>query len=209
VTPAHHIALKDWVDETVVIVASGPSTQHVDLTLLEGHRIVVVAHGYRAVPYASVLVVGGQAFYASNKLSDFRGDLVIAAQECASWSWLRQSDERLVYMRRAGALGLTDDPGALCGSESSVMLAINYVVHRGVKQIVLLGCDGKPGQDGQRRIGNTGRDTANALARYQAQERAMSSQIAPLAALGISIVNASPDTALTVYPKQSLKEALA
>lgn len=204
--PAKHIAPRDWLGETAVIVASGPSTELLDLTRINGHRVVAVAHGYRAVPRADVLVVGGRAFYARNNLTRFLGGLIIAAQSYPSWAWLTLDDRRIVYMDRAGPLGLADDPGALCGSESSVMLAINYAVHRGVSRIVLLGCDGKPGRGNRRRVGISEIDTDDAIDRYRKQEAAMASQIAPLAERGIEIVNATPGTALTIYPRVNFSE---
>ena len=198
----HHIAPRDWVGQTAVIVASGPSTESVNLNCVFKHRVVAVAHGYRAVPDAEVLVVGGQAFYQHNDLSDFRGGLIVAAQALTR----KPNDSRLVWMRRAGPHGLTDDRGSLCGSESSVMLAINYVVHRGVSRIVLLGCDGRPAPDGKRRFGAAGRDSSNALERYRVQERAMATQLEPLRERGISIVNCSPRTALTIYPTAKIED---
>ena len=88
------------------------------------------------------------------------------------------------------------------------MLAINYAVHRGVARIVLLGCDGKPNAGGQRRAGRPESDTRDAAARYQTQERAMATQIEPLAAAGVTIVNCSPGTALGCYPVGDLRAEL-
>jgi hypothetical protein len=200
-----HTAPRDWIGETCILVASGPSTERVDLSLIRGLRTIAVAHGYRAVPHADVLVVGGVAFYRNNDLRDFHGGLIVAAQEGGK---IDATDPRLVRMIRGGPLGLSDDPRELCGSESSVMLAVNYAVHRGIRRIVLLGCDGRPSDDGRRRVGVRERDTRNARDRYQQQEAAMASQLEPLAELGIRIVNASPGTAMTIYPTATMEDAL-
>lgn len=193
----HHVCPRDWAGDTVFIVASGPSSELVDIKKLRGKRVIAVAHGYRVVPWAQVLVVGGKAFYKSNDLSNFHGQLIVAAQEM---SLFYHRDPRLKYMHREGPYGLSSDPGSLCGSESSVMLAINYAVHRGAAQIVLLGCDGKPGADGRRRAASSRQDSRGAIERYQAQERAMETQIGPLSSLGVKIYNCSPGTALKIYP---------
>lgn len=197
----HHFAPRDWVGETAVLVGSGPSTAHVDLSLLAGKRVIAVSHGYLAVKQADLLIAGGRSFYKKNKLDDFKGRLIVIPQHPSSnYSWVSGLDERYAYMIRAGTHGLCNDPGGLCGSESSVMLAINYAVHRGVSRILLLGCDGKPGNRNQRRFGVTMADTPDALDRYRVQERAMKSQVPLLAKLGIEIWNCSPGTALTIYP---------
>jgi len=200
----------DWQGQTAVIVASGPSTELIDRELLRGQKIVAVAHGYRALQgiHAQALVIGGRAFYTYNVLESINVDQIIAAQFYSSWAWLTQRDERLVYMHRAQRHGLTADRTALAGSESSVMLAINYVVHRGVRKIVLLGCDGQPSSDGRRRVQTDQQDTRNARDRYDIQEKAMATQIEPLRKLGVDIVNCSPQTALTIYPKAKLEDVL-
>jgi hypothetical protein len=200
----------DWRDETVVVVASGPSTELIDKRLLRGRKIVAVAHGYRALQgiHADALVIGGRAFYTYNLLADIDVDVIIAAQDYPSWEWLEQRDERIFYMNRAEKHGLTEDRTALAGSESSVMLAINYVVHRGVRRIVLLGCDGQPSSDGRRRVQTDQQDTRNARDRYDVQEKAMATQIEPLEKLGVEIINCSPRTALTIYPKAKLEDLL-
>lgn len=201
-----HIAPRDWVGETAVIVASGPSTDTVDLSPIWRHRVIAVAHGYRAVPHAEVLIVGGVAFYRQNDLSQFRGSLIVASGPGVHR--LRPWDPRMVMMLRDRPLGVSGDPGALSGSESSVMLAINYAVHRGVSRIVLLGCDGQPSPAGMRRVGQVERDTRNARDRYRAQEEAMRTQLLPLAMLGVEIVNCSPGSALTIYRRDRLDAVL-
>lgn len=200
----------DWRGETAVLVASGPSTELVDMRLLHGQRLIAIAHGYRALKGLQVhaLIVGGKDFYRFNTLEDIDVDLIVAAQGYPSWAWLDQRDERLVYMNRAGEHGLTADRTALAGSQSTVMLGINYAVHRGVRKIVLLGCDGQPAPDGRRRVENSEPDTVNARARYSVQERAMSTQLEPLKRLGVEIINCSPRTALTIYPRADLEDAL-
>lgn len=207
--PPHHIAPRDWAGETAILIASGPSSELLDLSVLKGRRVIAVSHGLGMVPWAPVLIAGGRVFWRQHDIArEFRGELAIITEDYAPWGWLLRHDSRLVWMHRAGPEGLTDDPGALAGSESSVMLAINYAVHRGVSRIILLGCDGCPGADGRRRAGLPIADTKNARARYQAQEAAMATQIEPLAERGVEIVNCSPGTALTIYPTGELDEWL-
>jgi hypothetical protein len=187
-------------------VASGPSTDLVDLRLINGLRCIAVSHGCRAVPDADLLLFGGHSFVRNGAWRPFNGSLIVQGNPPMAGMAL---DGRMVHMRRAGAFGLTEDPTKLAGSESSVMLAINYAVHRGVSRIILLGCDGKPGPSGERRIGSPETDTRDALRRYVDQERAMRSQIKPLADLGVSIVNCSPESALGCYPRADLEDAIA
>lgn len=201
-----HRCPRDWVGETAVIVASGPSSKHVDMRLIKGLRGIAVSHGCRVAPNADLLLFGGHSFARNRAYEPYRGSLIVIGNPLMAGI---HPDKRMVYMKRAGAAGLTDDPTSLAGSESSVMLAINYAVHRGVSRIILLGCDGQPGPNGERRVGSSDADTRDARSRYLDQERAMKSQIGPLAERGISIVNCSPGTALGIYPKADLVDALA
>lgn len=171
--------------------------------------MIAVSHGVFIVPWAPTLIAGGRVFWRHYDLREiFNGTLAVLTDAYEPWTWLPRVDSRMVYMRRGDRHGLSADSTVLAGSESSVMLAINYAVHRGCKRIVLLGCDGKPGAGGKRRAGRKEADTRDAAARYRTQEAAMATQIAPLAALGVTIVNCSPGTALGCYPAGSLDKWL-
>jgi hypothetical protein len=189
--------------ETAVIVASGPSTERVDLDAIRGLKTIAIAHGYRAAPDADVLIIGGMAFYAKNDLREFRGPLVVATARIFNFGRLPR-DPRLVCMPRDGGLGLSESRTHLRGSESSVMFGIDYAVKRGARRIILLGCDGKPGADGRRHVNAKDCEGPAAAQRYRAQERCMETQIEPLRGLGVEIWNCSPGTALTIYPKAEL-----
>ena len=196
-----HIPPADWKGDTVAIVASGPSVATLRASDLAGKRVLAVAHGYKAVPNAPVLIVSGRSFFMINDLrADYQGELIVHTKDHGDWSWLPYTDSRMVYMERAEAVGLTSRREALAGSLSSVMLAINYAVHRGVKAIDLYGCDGQPGPDGQRRVGSAKKDSRNAFARYDQQEIVMATQVKPLWERGIRIINRSPGTRLVCYP---------
>ena len=189
-----------------MIVASGPSTASVDLSLIAGLRCIAVSHGCRAVRDADALLFGGQSFAQNRAWVPYRGPLIVMGNRPFPAT---SGERRMVYMPRAGAFGLSVDPATLCGAESSVTLAINYAVHRGASRLILLGCDGKPGPNGERRIGGRDLDTRDALRRYADQERVMRSQIEPLAVRGVGIVNCSPGTALACYPRADLRDAIA
>ena len=203
-----HICERDWEGETAVLVASGPSAASLDPAAIKGCKRIAVMHGYRALPWADVLIASGRLFFKNNDVRSYPCDHIVITRREPNWNWLPYRDPRMVYMERGAPTGLSEDPAVLAGSETSVMLAINYVVLRGVKKVVLLGCDGAPGPNGQRRVGRPERDTHDARARYQRQERMMATQIPHLKRLGVEIVNASPGTHLSVYPRAELAAVL-
>lgn len=204
-----HEAPRDWPGATAVIIASGPSTEQVDLALIRGLPTIAVSNGFRAKPDADVFIAGGQVFWKLNDLSQIASPLLILTKNYAPWTGIPIDDGRLVYMDRAGPDGLTDIRTALCGAESSVTLAINYAVHRGAARIILLGCDGQPSLDGRRRVNSNQAEDLGWEWRYAKHEAAMATQIEPLAERGVGIVNCSPGSVLGCYRRADLADAIA
>ena len=204
-----HEAPRDWPGATVVIIASGPSTEGVGLGLIDGLPTIAVSNGYRAKPDADVFIAGGQSFWRQADIREIKSPLLILTKCYAPWGWLARQDPRLVYMKRGAAEGLSDAPDTLSGAESSATLAINYAVHKGAARIILLGCDGQPSPDGRRRVNSNQAEDPHWQRRYAAHEAAMATQIKPLADRGVGIVNCSPGSALGCYRLADLEDALA
>lgn len=103
---------------------------------------------------------------------------------------------------------ITEVPGHVGAGGNSGFQALNLAVQFGARTIILVGFDmhigagvhwhGKhpPG------LNNPGPAT---VARWRAK---LDAQAARVAALGVTVLNASPGSALTAYPKMTLEEAL-
>lgn len=106
------------------------------------------------------------------------------------------------------ALTLSASPSSLPLRRTSFVPAINLAAIRGAARIVLLGADGKFGPKGKR----------NHYSKYPFQHRPgcweihrqeLASFVAPLAALGIDVVNASPGSAWKdLWPIVALEDCL-
>lgn len=105
--------------------------------------------------------------------------------------------------------GLSDDPSKVCWNNNSGCAAINVAAHLGVKCIILLGFDMKldpnkvshwHGSHGQKPKGYSPPFDRHLLSFPAIAEDAKNR--------GIEILNASPDSAITVFPRISVKEAL-
>ena len=84
--------------------------------------------------------------------------------------------------------------------------AISLAAHWGAKRIILLGYDCKFAADGKRHWHGDhpkGLGNCNSLPRFAAQFLEISKHVA-----GVQIVNATRDTALTIWPRVPLEEAL-
>jgi hypothetical protein len=79
-------------------------------------------------------------------------------------------------------------------------------VHLGARRIVLLGYDMKPVNGQDHWFGP--QPYVHAPIPYAAFHECFATIVEPLAALGVEVVNASPGSVLTVFPRMSLAQAL-
>lgn len=121
---------------------------------------------------------------------------------------LQLSIPDLRCLRDYGYLGLSDHDDGICHGHNSGYQAINLAVMLGARRILLLGFDMKAAADGRmhwhpehpvRTPGNV--FTQSMLPAYK-------TIVGPLEERGIEVINCSPDSALHVFKKMPLEEAL-
>jgi hypothetical protein len=196
----------DWRGATCIIVGSGPSAA--DAPLAPGsHRCIAINNSWRLVPWADALYATDYAWWEREAGVPEFGGLKIS-QDC------RLKDRpawgiRTVTVWTSQDQLLITTPGEIGWGGNSGFAAINLAVQFGAKRIVLVGFDmridrgmhwhGKHGPG----LNNPSQDSVR---RWR---RVIDEQAPILAALGVEMVNASPISALTAYPKMDLREALA
>ena len=193
--------------ETVVCVASGPSLTPDDVTYCRGRaRVLVVKDAIRLAPWADVLFGSGADaghWWKRNgpSLTGFAGARYTLDPAAAEWA---------TVLRHNGPTGLSTDPTTLRTGKNSGYAAINLAALLGAAKIVLLGYDLTPAPDGKDRwFGAHPWQTMPWSVLGQIVAPIYATLVQPLADLGIEIVNASRQTALTCFPRQSITEALA
>lgn len=142
--PAH------WPGATVYIVGGGPSVADVDLTLLEGKRVIAINNAFRLLPNADILFFADTRWwrwYGSEVPHDFKGHIISVCKMADHYR-----DPRVLRMNRdyrydtrdpkrnPDPVYLSEEPNTLSGPDSGYM-AINLAYHYGVKRIVLIGYD--------------------------------------------------------------------
>lgn len=196
-----HRAPRDWVGETVAIVASGPSVREVDFRSIEGLKTLAVKDGFLLVPNAEALLIGDHRYAARNPdLSAYKGPLIIYTDPRPLPAGLR--DPRVAYMPKEAGGGLSSNPGALRGTYTTTCLAINYAVLRGATRLLLFGIDGKPGPNNERHF--TGTAQEDWPTRYDRQRFGYERMARALGAEGVKAYNMNPDSAVTCFPKGEL-----
>ncbi|RUW73676.1 hypothetical protein [Mesorhizobium sp. M2A.F.Ca.ET.067.02.1.1] len=192
-------AEKIWPGETVFILAAGPSTRALDLSSLEGRRVIAVKSAWKEYPKADVLFFADGRWWREKALrpgpDEFAGLIVTSAKEIG--------DPRVKVIGRAvnARHGFATRPDQVALERSSTTGAINLAIHFGAARIALLGVDAKIGVDGRRH--NHGLrwpwPPSKSCWKDQINEFAM---MAPSAAkAGVEIVNANPDSAVTCWPR--------
>jgi hypothetical protein len=194
----------EWSDQTVVIVASGPSAGKVELEHLTcgRTRVIAINESWRLAPWAEILYAGDAVWWRHARgCPDFRGIKVsIDAAACREWSLHRldcaKAGDRIE--RRPGTVGWGGHSG---------FGALNLAIQLGVSRIALVGYD-LTLASGLHWHGPHATLRNPREAQITRWRRAVDS-VAPIAAeLGIEIVNCSPISMLEAFPKMTLAQAL-
>jgi hypothetical protein len=224
-TPLAHWSVPPaWQGDTAVILGGGPSILSLDWQRLphrlHGCRTITINNSWELAPAADVLYFCDPAWWRMHPR---------ATRFCGTWRITLNGDPRLLWgtqlpppgvegihslLPRVGP-GLSHDatmlatgsrPGSINGTNSGYQ-AINLAYHFGAKRIILLGYDmhvtggrshwhvGHPGQGVQR--------TAELLADMLPQFATLKE---PLEAAGVEVINATPESALLVWPYRPLAD---
>lgn len=191
----------------VIIVAGGPSLRGFDWRRLKDKNVIAINRAYEVVPSALVLWWSDAKFWFHHR----EGLLAHRAPWKATCNLNYGSEPpppEIHQYRFTGHKGLDPDEGCLRSGNNSAFAAIHLAVHLGALDIVLLGADMKHGPHGETHF-HTGHGV-------QHQEDTLTelmlpwfdSLAAPLAARGITVTNASVDSALTTWPRCTIDQGL-
>jgi hypothetical protein len=194
---------REWRQEPVFILGGGPSVNGLDLTQLEGHKVIAINSAWRTYKAADVLFYADGRWwreYGKNSSGEFSGQVVTTASE--------RPRNAITRKKVSPRLGLANNPGELALDKSSVSGAINEAVHRGSDLIVLLGVDGKLGEGGKRH--HHGEKYMWELVPKCFDQHAVEFKaLAPsLEACRVRVINANPDSKIEVWPRMTFEEAM-
>ena len=202
-----------WPGETVFILAGGPSLKSFDRNLLKGRRVITINDSWRLMPWADVHYFCDARWWQQQHAREryahsgeaFRH--VAASDRWVTIAKVCESHQMVRVLKNTGQLGLEEDPAGLRTGNNSGFQAINLAYHYGVKRIVLLGYDmhvqGKVSHwhDEERSANFQSHCERHFLPCFQ-------SLVRPLAEAGVEVINATPGSALTLWPHLPLEEAV-
>ena len=187
---------RDFAGETIVCLGTGPSLTAEDVdTCLGQARVIAINDAYRLAPWADVLYAADSKWWRWQKgASAFTGRKLTIVPQPQAWPGLG-------VLKNTGIEGLERDPTGLRTGYNSGYQAINLAVHLGAARVVLLGYD-------MRGTHFFGRHPDGTVPPFHASLRAFDGLVAPLAAAGVTVVNATRDTALMAFPRAPLAQIL-
>lgn len=193
---------KLWPGQTVFIIGGGPSVKDMDLHPLVKCRTIGVNDAFKILPSVDVTWFTDCRWYQWNAeaLKAYHG-LIIGSPRCTC------DHARVLQLRRLDASGIATDPELVKWNKNSGASAINLAFHFGAKRVVLIGFDMRV-RDEQHNWHNNHPHTP----RKGIYDELFLPQFTKIARdakqLGLEIVNATPNSALTVFPMVDLQEVL-
>jgi hypothetical protein len=184
----------DWAGETVVCIASGPSLTQADCDLVRdsGHRTIAVNTSFRRAMWAHALYAGDRAWWKeySKELVGFEGDLY-------AYNSLARDYGNVHALSLCAWFAYPGNSGAG---------AISLAIAANADKIILIGYDCSTAK-GYHWHGAHGSGMSNCISikRWPAQFKSVSDDAK---SKGISIINASRDTALTCFDRADLEDVL-
>ena len=198
-----------WNDRTVYVVGGGPSLKGFDFTRLPslGHvfgvnQAMVDAHCCAGISIDRLFIDANRL-----RLETFAASRELYLAPGNTWRKLLEPVAGATYLRNVPA-GLSREPGTVATGGTSGYAALNLAVLKGAKRIVLLGYDYGL-IDGRHHYHDAypWHHVANDQS-WPAWAKQFDAAAPLLAAQGVEVVNASPQSAITCFPKMSIEDAL-
>lgn len=198
-----HVA-PEWAGETCFIVGGGVSVATQPIERLRGRKVIALNSSYLTVPFADILLFADSRWWRVH-MEQHRPDLDAFAGRIAGCSQ-HVDDPRVWRLRRTRPPGLAVERDAVVMQWTVMAAAINLAVHLGVARIVTLGLDGKETEG--RSHHHEPHPWPQRPGCWANQRADLASLVEPLAERGITLRNASPGSALDLWPVYQLKECL-
>lgn len=192
----------DWRGETVYVIASGPSLAAEQCDAVRGKgRSIVINTSFRLAPWANVLYACDLRWWVSH-INEVRGSFQgqlwsLDAEACRKF--------RIKHVQSRPSAGLCKQDGVIHQGRNSGYQAVNLAYHAGAKRIVLLGFDMKSRGGKKHWFGSHPAPMDQPLP-YKSWIEAFDKMAVDLAAAGVEVLNATPGSALTCFPRVELAE---
>lgn len=205
----------DWSDDPCAIVASGPSAKKANVAALKGRmRVIAIKEcALDLAPWADVAYGCDAAWWMHRRgLPQFMG-LKLTFSKDVPTSF---PDVRTIEIKEASSSHphdrkylnaiINDDPGVVGSGHNSGFQALNLAVQFGSRRILLIGFD----MQGEHYYGRNNWFRGSNPDQFQFDRciRAFAANSALLRNMGVEVVNASIESAITCFRKASVDQML-
>lgn len=199
-----------WEGETAVCIGGGPSLTQEQVDYCRNRaRVIAINNALFLAPWSDLHYVCDRRWMIDwhggrKEVLQFKGlrvtiDIHIA-ENCPGWHWLENDDCN-------GREGLSERKTALKTGRNSGYQVINLAVLLGCRRIALLGYDMRA--VGGKTHWHPDHPTAtNPNIYHRAMLPSFPSLVEPLKEKGVEVINCTPGSALDVFPRMELEEAL-
>lgn len=196
----------DWNGESCVIIGAGPSVTAAQIEAAAGRaRVLVINESWRFCPWADVLYGADARWWIERRGAlGFIGLKISASPKVR----LQFDDIELITVDLDRNEILTGKLGVVGFGANSGFQALNLAVQFGSKRIILLGFDMRVGEEGEvhwHGLHAWKNPKVEDLAYWR---EVLDGQAQRLRDLGVEVINATPNSALTAYPRISIENAL-
>ena len=180
------------MDDTIYIVAGGPSLKGFDWGRLNSKRVIAVNRSYEVLPNAEIIYFSDKRFFYwhKEKLLKHKARKITGAV-------LNHPD--IEEIRFSGRGGLDRRPGYIKNGNNSGYAAINLAYHLRPSTIVLLGFDMRF-EDGNSHW-HDGHPIKNKETQFEKMVPYFKTLALHLKAAGIEVLNACPDSSVECFTK--------
>lgn len=201
--PPRRAVIDKWAGSAVAILGGGPSLTRDQVEACRGRvRVIAINRAAEIAPWADALYFCDKQFFDWHKemILNFEGEIFSLENDQLGIPGLRS------YWN-AGTRGFSADPTALCTGSNSGYQVLNLLAHLGARLGILLGFDMRA--VGARLHWHSGHPVSAEPTVYRdSMLPCFPDLIEPLSDRGLEILNSTPGSALDVFPKVPLQEAL-
>lgn len=198
--------LPRWLDEMVIIAATGPSMTRDVADRIRDHRVITVSDAYRLLPDADVLYSADAAWWrVHNGAPSFSGEKwTTYNHRHGAGSDVADQYGLHVINGRSGST-FSRAPDLIHWGQCSGFQAINLAILWGAKRIILVGYNMQVVNGQKHFFGNHPRQLNNTdLKRFVPHFETAAKELSG----DIEIINATPNSALTCFMHMELDDAI-
>lgn len=203
------------VQQSVLDGSSPPNVYSDYLKPLHNKHVIGINVAYLIGDWVDIVFFGDSGFFLSNKtkLANFKGLKVCCHPSVEKTGWVKFVGRDTKHPR-----GISPNPVKVSWNENSGAAAISLAAHAGAKRIILVGFDMKLNDEAKQHwhgVYRSGGVSAQPKDRrkpmslpFDRHLRGFDAIASDAKALGIEIINANPDSAISQFPKYSVKELI-